>query len=232
MRKIENIFLGCLVLLLGFFSCKKDKEVEPTVDLGYNYYPDEVGRYVIYEVDSIYQDDPLLWRDTTRYILKEVIASTFVDNSGRTTLRLERFYKMYVDTIPYDSIAWVGPRVWYANRTSSTLERVEENNRYLRLVFPAKEGEIWNGNVYNTLGEKEYEITSTDQPETINGLAFDSVVTVKQFEQINFIERRYEEEKFARNVGLIYKVRDSLYDGGTNDTVGYTFRQKIISYGK
>jgi len=232
----KNIYiLFCLlftVYCLLLFSCAKDKSAESTTDLGHNYFPDDVGRYVIYDVDSIWQDDPASFHDTTRYLLKEVIAAIFLDNSGRPTLRIERFIKMYNDSIPYDSMNWIGPKVWTVNRTQSTLEKKEENITYLKLVFPAREGKQWNGNAYNTLGQKEYEIISVDQAESINSINFDSVVTVKQFEQIDFIQYRYEIEKFARNVGLIYKERDSIYDGGTADTVGYTFTQKIVSYGK
>lgn len=232
MKNLKNIFLFFLLFGIIIFSCTKDKSTNPLIDLGYNYFPDDVSRYVIYDVDSIWQDDAAGIHDTTRYLLKEVIAATFLDNSGRPTLRLERFYKMYNDTVPYDSMNWIGPRIWYANKTTSTFEKVEENIRFIRLVFPVKEGKLWNGNAFNTLGEKEYEIISVDQSESVNNIIFDSVVTVKQFENINFIENIYEAEKYARNVGLIYKVRDSLYHGGGADTVGYTFIQKIVLYGK
>ncbi|MEK6615464.1 MAG: hypothetical protein AABZ32_05045 [Bacteroidota bacterium] len=220
-------------LFIGFFACKKDKSVESTTDFGYNYFPDNTGHYIIYQVDSIHYDDVNLSpHDTIRYLLKELIASTFLDNSGRQTLRMERYYKFYNKNIPYDSLQWTGPRVWYANKTSSTFEKVEENIRYIRLIFPVSNGKQWDGNVYNTLGNKNYEIISVDKPEIINTINFDSIVTVNQFQQIDFIQHRYEIEKFARNVGLIYKERDSIYHGGGKDTVGYTFTQKIISYKK
>ena len=231
MKNIKYIFIF-LFYGTAFFACKKDKSVEQQQNFGYNYFPEEVGSYVIYDVDSTWQDDKSNVDTAFHYRLKEVIASTFLDNSGRPTLRIERFKKMYNDTIPYDSMPWVGPRVWYANRTTKTAEKVEENVRYLKLTFPVQKGNKWDGNSYNTLGQKEYEVTSVDEAETINALDFDSVITVKQFEQIDFIEYIYETEKFARNVGLIWKVRDSLYDGGSADTVGYTFRQKIVDYGK
>lgn len=232
MRQVYHIALFFFFTGVAFYSCKKDVETVPPVNMGYNYFPEDIGSYVIYEVDSIAYDDKSHAPDTTRYLLKEVIASSFIDNSGRPTLRIERFKKMYVDTVPYDSIAWVGPRVWYANKTATSAEKVEENKRYIKLVFPSKEGKEWDGNSFNSLGEKLYEIISSDESESLNGVAFDSVVTVKQYEQIDFIEYIYEMEKYARNVGLIYKVRDSLYDGGGNDTIGFTYRQKIVSYGK
>ena len=232
MKLMRNILFFILLAGVMIFSCKKDASTAPSVDLGYNYFPTEVGRYVIYEVDSIAYDDKTHPPDTTRYLLKEVIADTFIDNSGRLALRIERFKKMYNKTISYDSMNWVGPRVWYANRTSSTAEKVEENVRYLKLAFPISKGKKWNGNTYNTFDQKDYEVVSFDQPETINNIPMDSVVTVKQFEKIDFIEYIYEAEKYARNIGLISKVHDSLYDGGTADTIGYWYKQKIISYGK
>ena len=236
---MKNILLFFVVTGIVVFSCKKDKPVESTTDFGYNYFPDEVGRYIIYEVDSIHYDDKNHTpHDTTRYLLKEKIESSFLDNSGRQTLRIERYYKFYKKNIPYDSIPWKGPRVWTANRTQSVLEKKEENIIYLKLIFPVKKGKLWNGNAYNTLEEKEYEMISVDEAENISSVNFDSVVTVKQFEQINVIQYRYEMEKFARNVGLIYKERDSLHFSSVSssppydDTVGYTYTQKIVSYGK
>lgn len=225
------VILTCIGLLASY--CKKDIETSEPVDLSYNYFPVDIGRYVIYEVDSIAYDDKIHpIPDTTRYLLKEVIAETFLDNSGRPTLRIERFKKMYNDSIPYNSINWMGPKVWYANRTSSTAEKVEENIRYIKLVFPPKKGKEWDGNSFNALGQKYYEIISVDKPEIINNVSFDSVITVKQFEQINMVEYRYEIEKFSKNIGLIYKEQDSVYIDTANKRFGYKYTQQIVSYGK
>lgn len=229
MKILKNILLLFVICGVFFFSCKKDKPVPQPLNTDYNYYPDDVGRYAIYQIDSIAYDDVIHPPDTTSYQLKEVIASIFIDNSGRPTLRLERFLKLKKDT----GFPAVPNKVWYANRTSTTAERVEENIRYIRLVFPSAKNKTWDGNAYNILGQKQYEIISTDQAETVNTLFFDSVVTVKQFEQIDFIEKIYEAEKFAKNVGLIYKQQDSIYTGGNpNKRIGYSFTQKIITYGK
>ena len=212
--------------------CKKDPETTP-VDIGYNYFPDETGRYIIYQVDSIWQDDGSDFRDTVRYLLKELVESTFIDNSGRPTMRIERYKKMYNPSVPYDLLPWVLTDIWTANRTATTAEKVEENIRYIKLVFPVVKGKEWNGNVYNTLGQKDYEMISVDQLEVVNNLSFDSVITVRQFQNINVIEYINEEEKFAKHIGLIYKKQDSLYWGGSPaDSIGFRFTQKIISYGK
>ena len=231
MKTYRYIFL-LLLFLTVISSCKKDIDIVEPVNFGYSYFPGDIGRYAIYEVDSIAFDDIAHPPDTTRYLLKELIASTFLDNAGRQTLRMERYYKMYNPFIPYDLIPWLGPRVWSANKTTTTVEKVEENIRYIKLVFPPSKGKEWNGNAYNTLGQKDYEILSSDQAEMVNGSSFDSVVTVLQSEQKDFIRYIYEVEKYARGVGLVYKERDSIYHGGTTNLVGYVFKQKIVSYGK
>lgn len=231
MKIYRQIFLF-LILLATISSCEKDIHIVEPVDFGYRYFPGDVGRYVIYEVDSIAYDDAAHPADTTRYLLKELIASMFLDNSGRQTLRIERYYKIYNPSVPYDSLPWTGPRVWFANQNSTTAEKVEENIRYIKLVFPPSKGKEWNGNAYNSLGQKDYEIISSDQAEIVNSNSFDSVVTVLQSEQKDFIRYIYEIEKYARGVGLVYKERDSIYHGGTSDSVGYAFKQRIVSYGK
>lgn len=231
MKTNKYIFLF-LIFLAAIPSCKKDIDTVEPVDFGYTYFPGQIGRYVIYEVDSIAYDDAAHPPDTTRYLLKELNASLFLDNSGRQTVRIERYYKMYNPSIPYDSIPWMGPRVWSANLTTTTIEKVEENVRYIKLVFPSSKGKKWNGNAYNTFGQKEYEILSSDQAELVNNHSFDSVVTILQTEQKDFIRYIYEVEKYARGVGLVYKERDSIYHGGTADFVGYMFKQKIVSHGK
>ncbi|MFI5164109.1 MAG: hypothetical protein ACHQHP_02560 [Bacteroidia bacterium] len=234
MKMGKKIFLFFFFCGTVFYSCKKDKQVTST-DLGYNYYPNDVGHYVTYQVDSIWRDDKSNVHDTIRYMLKELIAATFWDNSNRPTLRIERYYKFYhFNTHSYDT-AWSAPRVWTANRTQTTLERKEENITYVKLVFPPALNAQWNGNEYNTLGENDYKVMSVDKPDAVGAMHFDSVavITIAQLNDVNYIEYMYQYEKYARNIGLIHKERDSLFWAGTsNDTIGYTFNQKIISYGK
>ncbi|MGL4599751.1 MAG: hypothetical protein ACRCYO_19650, partial [Bacteroidia bacterium] len=73
--------IGLLVLVLvSVVACKKDK---PVPDLGYTYFPDQVGHWAIYEMDSTVYDD--FTNDTVhyRYQIRELIESEFTDNQGR-----------------------------------------------------------------------------------------------------------------------------------------------------
>lgn len=235
MQKLSLFLFAALTSLL---SCKKDTEV---IDPGYAYFPDATGQYVIYEGDSIqYNDDLESPHDTFRFMVKEVIESVFYDNEGRPTLRIERYYKMENDTIPYSAMQWKLSDVWSANRTATSAERVEEDQRYVKLIFPLAEGKKWNGNAYNTQGAWEYEYSSVHEGGTVNGKTFDSIATVLQRDESNLVERVFAQEKYAKNVGLIYKEllqikkqpRDTADLPPYEDTTGVWYRLKVVEYGK
>src|SRR5256885_175381 len=88
----QIIFVMTVVFFTG---CKKDKPA--TDDPGYSYFPDDIGHYCIYQVDSTVYDD--FHNDTFYYSyqIKEVIESYFIDNQNRNAMRVER-YKRANDT--------------------------------------------------------------------------------------------------------------------------------------
>lgn len=205
MQKIIGFAVTLLIVISGSFSCKKKDELPP--DLGYNYFPNQVGKYVIYDVDSFYYNDfnvPLTI-DTFKFQLKEKIQSTYLDNQNRTTLRLERYVRYYNDTVPYSSLPWVLRDIWAANRTATTAEKVEENDRYIKLAFPVKQEQKWNGNAQNVYGEQTYSYEFINQARTIGGTAFDSVLQVNQKDVSSIVGVEYYIEKYAKRTGMVYK---------------------------
>ena len=225
-----------MILFICFVSCKKDVITE---DVGYNYFPDKVGKYVIYDVDSSYQDDPSNLKTNVKFRVKEVIESTYTDNQGRPTLRIERYKKLYDPLVSYDSKPWVLSDVWSANRTAATAEKVEENVRFIKLAFPTKKNKKWDGNAYNTIqGWDNYKIISTDISDVVNNISFDSVTTVLQSNIDNLVTTTYGMEKYAKNIGMVYKKiveynkqkqNDSLFV--YDDTTGYQYTMNVVSYG-
>jgi hypothetical protein len=221
--------LSAFAVIFFIFSCKKDS---PAPDLGYAYFPDNVGHYVIYQVDSTAQDDRVNSDTTYRYQVKEVIQSIYYDNSGRPTMRIERYRKNYDPNVPYSAQQWTGPRVYAANLTKTTGERLEENFRYTRLTFPVKLGTKWNANANNTLEAWDSRFTSIDQPEVVNGFSFDSVATVEEENEINLVETKYAEAKYAKHVGLVYRRLMLLNKQPqfSNDTIPFNDTLGLPSY--
>lgn len=241
MQKSITLFFVLLIVVSGSISCKKEKDPDP--DMGYRYFPDQVGKYVVYDVDSFYYNDfnvPLTI-DTFKFQLKEKIQSTYIDGQNRTTLRLERSVRYYNQLIPYSSLPWILRDVWAANRTATTAEKVEENVRFIKLSFAVSQNKTWNGNAQNINGEQTYSYTFINQPRTIGGTAFDSVLQVNQKDESSIIGKHYSVEWYAKRTGLIYKqvididsqpnpdwYNPSLYPFG-NDSIAAFFSIPILN---
>lgn len=198
------------IIAIGMVSCKEDVQTLPF--MGYDYFPDSVGHYVIYRVDSIWTDDAFNRKDTFLFKLKERIESKFIDDEGRPSQRLERF-KRDLDSMPFlfSNIS----DVWFATRTATRAEKVEENVRYVKLIFPVNNDETWNGNAFNTEEDFgiDYKFMNVNEPftDTLTGIAFDSTVTVLQIERILPVSLSlYSLEVYANNIGLVYKHFYSL----------------------
>ena len=222
----QLLLLGLIVFTM--FACKK-KKVEDPSDVGYAYAPTKIGKYVVYDVDSTIYDD--FHTDTIyyKYRIKEKLEEIYVDNQNRAAIKLVRYIKKHSDTISYDNMPWIVKDVWNYTKTATTLEVVEENIRFTKLIFPVKEESSWNGNANNTLGDWEYTYSSVDKGETINGTHFDNVVLVTQKDDKgkNAIHREYYIEKYAKDIGLVYREIKDLHSSTV--VLGVPVEQRITS---
>ena len=224
---IKILFIFLFIITLFFPSCKRET-ISP-VDVGYDYYPSNVGHWVTYEVDSTYYDDFTHTVKAYKFKVTEKIESSFLDNQNRKTERLER-YRQWAD-----STSWFLKDVWISNLTSSSAEKVEENIRYIKLVFPIKKGISWNGNAFNSFNPTDYKYENIFKPYTINGISYDSTITVIQEIDSNLIYVKYMVEVYAKRVGLIYKKYKDIekYPDPTIDSIisGVDVTYKVISFG-
>lgn len=223
---MKNIYFLTLLLSFSFvllFSCKKKEPTQNlSIVLGENYYPLEVGKYIVYELDTIvwFQQqgtDCIFDKDTSHSFLKEEITKTYDDDEGNTNFVLERYVRFDLNE------EWTIKDVWNITKSDAKIERVEENLRFIKLVFPVKDGIRWNGNAFvdsnisssfngNAIDfydhwDRDYQYLNVDVPEQIGDLNFDSLATIVQTDneisqQYNY---RYSVEKYARNIGLVYK---------------------------
>lgn len=213
---------------VAFVACTKEKE--SNVFTGYSYYPANIGHELIYDVDSIVKSDVTGIVDSFQFQIREVVESEFKDNEGRPTLRLERYKRL----TPADP--WIIYRVWTANVSLKNVERKEENITYIKLVFPPSLNLKWNGNIKNTLGEQIYRVTSVNAPDNINGLNFDSTLTVVQNDFDDCITPKYFfVEKFATGAGMYYKENFygvySQQPGQFCKLISFNhYTEKLISY--
>jgi hypothetical protein len=215
-----------LLLFFSFaiFSCKH--ETLKPVDLSNDYYPSNIGHWVTYKVDSTLYNDNDGSVTNYHYTIKEFIESKYLDIQNRPTLRIERF-------INTDS-SWRICDVWASNLTLTTAEKVEENIRFVKLIFPIVNGQVWNGNAFNSLEPQEYKYANVFHPYTVDGITFDSTVTIIQAND-TIQNTKYQLEVYAKNIGLIYKrykdVKTDFPFHPDSIVKGTDYTYKIIDFG-
>ena len=248
MKKVIHKLLFGVAIVMFVVACKKETD-NVNFDYGYNYYPSDSGTYVIYKVDSIiYNDfDPLHLRRYASMYLKEVVSDTFTDNLGRNARMIERFT---TDDLTHP---WVFDRMWYFIKNPTNVEQVEDNIRYIKLTFPITLDNAWRGNKYNELKhfpftDLKYNTTNFDWNYTvtsintsyINGtIHSDSTLIVLQAADSSRVHKVYSEERYAKNIGLVYKELWRLdaqlkntYDFVDSATNGFIMKQYAIGFGK
>jgi hypothetical protein len=188
-----------LVMVLVLSSCKESEEER--IDFGYDYAPIGLGKWTEFYVDSIFFDEfnPGV-SDTQHFLIRETFSDTFSELNGNLSYIIER---QEVDENGNAN----GVAVRYSLvKTGQRLEKLKNNARTVELVFPFSIGTSWDGNAFNNLDKQEYECVSILDQWSFGGQSFDSVATIVQYADTNnFIFKNYREEKFAKNVGLVYR---------------------------
>ena len=154
-----------------------------------------------------------LGSDTLQYFLKEVIRNPYIDGQGDIAFQMHRYWKQ--DSTEQYQIK----DVWSIKKTVSSVEQVEENIRFVKMIFPLDELSYWDGNVFNHLGEQEYAVSQIHTPYNMFGLSLDSVVEITHEFNTNLLEYDNAIEIYALHKGLIYKeeINLSINNGDISD---------------
>ena len=211
MRKPTSIIILFFLISLFIFCNQKEPPLQPA-DYKYEYFPLKIGAWAVYDVTKRVLDTKAGMDSLEKYQIKEVVESTFTDAEGKASYRIEKYRRN--DT----SITWDNAtvdNVFFSTLTSTTAERIEDNLRFVKLVFPALEKRKWNGNGYIISQDSSlffyknwsYEYTKIDEMQQVGTFVFDSTMTVNQINDTtdNLVEARFGLEKYVKHVGLVYK---------------------------
>jgi len=238
-------FLLGLILLLAMACKNSQTPLDIAPDESQEYFPLEIGKYMVYTVDSVfYRED--LNTDTVRFLVREEITDTLRDNEGDLVYRIERSER------PNPTEPWEISQILTMKRTATQAERVENNQRFINLTFPFRRNQTWDGIGFNSdsllvtvRGEvieiyKDWE-SQFDEifvPQSVNTFVFDSTVSVFHANSTNFIERRFNKEIYAKGIGLVIKemaILDSQLSNAErvwpdDAEKGFTLRQTLIEH--
>lgn len=216
-----NYYLAILASIL-LFSCKKETEEFQTEPLS-TYLPTQAGKYITYRTDSTLFTNFGATTVIRSYQEKHEVNALTTDNIGRPSYRVFRYIRDTAGTT-----AWKPSGSYFITPLNNTVELVENNLRYVKLISPVKEGGTWQGNrflptdPYGTLYDFNliigldtwnYTYESVGESFTYKGKTIPDVITVEQANDVVNIPATtdspgYKErsvEKYAKGVGLIYQ---------------------------
>ncbi|HEX5026574.1 MAG TPA: hypothetical protein VFV68_14945, partial [Agriterribacter sp.] len=183
MNKVRKFFflLAAIPVFCGLQFCKKQTDsfsLAPVSD----YYPVEVGKYIVYQLDSTVFTNFETTKEIHSYQVKDIIDAEITDNLNRPSFRIHRMIRDSAGLTP-----WVSNATFMVTPLNNSIEYVENNLRFIKLKSPVKENYFWQGNNYIDAEDKlsylkfwEYQYREVDQPYTLNNAVVDSTVTVLQ----------------------------------------------------
>lgn len=177
----------------------------------------------MYRVDSIaYDDNGAQTIDTFYYQYKEEIGEEYTDDAGKQAFIVKRYYR------DNDSTEWIPTTNYTVQLVGNTLQKVEDNVRIVKLVFPLRDRLSWDGNMYNNKGDQLFRIIDYKKAYALNNVSVTSL-KVQQWNIQNFIEEIKRYEIYADNIGMVELLFDSLntQDSGTR---GFRYRLTLTSY--
>lgn len=219
---IKRFFLFFSLFTVLVMSCGKN-ETEILPKIGKEYYPLKIGKTITYDVDSVIYD-PIqsggVKIDTFKWQIREVIVDTFRDKSNELNYIIERSQRIKGEN------NWQIESVLTAILTQHHAFRTENNIRYVKFPTVFSDKTIWDGNVYIDPSVKmliagetleffskkwTYQIESYGKSEKIGEQTYENVLTVlAQSDPKILTEKRYNLEKYAKGVGLVYKEQKIL----------------------
>lgn len=189
---------GLLLVLFSSSACHSIP-TEPVAS-GYDYFPLETGRYIIYDVEDqqyTLNADPV----QRTYQLKETVGAAYTDVTGQTAYRLMRYRRTT------ENGQWQTDSVWSARIVTNEAIRTENGLNFVTLLFPLKDRQIWNGNEHNSGDPDDYEVRNVGQPLRVVNKQFSETVTVVAQDDSTLTAQDKRVEVYARHIGLIYKER-------------------------
>ena len=242
-KTIKHLIIIATFLML--ISCGSKTEPYIINDDSYLYLPLKLNSEWTYQVDStIFDNKGAVINDISRIVTEKII-DKFIDETGTDNYLVEQNI--------YNGQNLIHSKLFTYISDDNKIIKSEDNLKFIKLIFPVKNGSYWDGNELfdsdNTIiyiaGEPikmydlwNYRYAEIDGQFTVNGVLYDDVVTVLQTDTENSIEKRYSEEKFAKGKGLIYKKMTILNTQKIDNSIpwelkaeeGFILEKTLVSY--
>lgn len=212
--KIVKYTLGFLFVLIIIIGCQED---DPTAAkneiLESIYFPLNEGLSNEYIITKYIIVDNGASVDTSIYYLREVIVDEFVDFSNITTKIIDQYERATLNA------PWVYKKSVNSTISENQAQRSDGNFKFVKLQLPIDLDKEWNPNQYfdteidllvggqNIEYYKNWTAKYISQEESleVNNVVYQNIVTVEIANHENRLELRRGIERYAENIGLIYR---------------------------
>jgi hypothetical protein len=215
-KKSLSFLLLAVLLTTVYFACRKPDPLPKPVGAESRYFPLQIGKWIVYQVDSTIWDDTNCVTIERHRQIRYNIADTFTDAQGRLSYRIETWIRKN------SGETWDPHQVYYVTNTGTAVEMMYEELRFVKLQFPVVEGATWAGNAFvsipdssqNYFKDWEYRYFAVNKSFNAGTVVYDSTITVTQRDEtINepetipqqFGSRTYSREVFAAGIGMVYR---------------------------
>lgn len=228
MRAKQRNLIASTLSVLVLFSCTRKTETYQTTQLS-DYVPLQVGKYITYQLDSTVFTVFGSVTETHSYREKQVVDAQIPDGMGRPSYRILRYLRDTTDTS-----AWTSAGTYFITPITNTIEVIENNLRFLKLILPIQQDNTWKGNRYLPdnpfssfydfklifgIDAWNYTYSSVNSTEVINNQSYTNTITIDgSSDSFNMnpdnaavtdvnspgYVNNYQ-EKYAKGIGLVYQ---------------------------
>ena len=205
-----------------------------------------LGSYIIYRMDSLKFINVGSQDTTISYLAKEIVEDSITDNLGRPSYRVVRYLSDTTGSAP-----WTPSIAYMVTPLKGSVEVVENNLRFIKLVTPVQDYISWKGNAYiDTKNDSlllfmdgwDYTYTNTGLPFNVLAGTIPASVTVNEANNIyttpdsSYIQTIISQEVYGKGIGFIYKnFLNSVYQSPnvqypSGATIGYGLTFNMVSH--
>ena len=214
-------FIGFAFFILSLASCKKESETFATASVS-DYFPLQVGKYITYDLDSTVVTNFGGTLTVMHYQAQYRVDAQTADNLNRPAYTVSRYLR-------HDSTQdWAIDNVFTVVPTDKSIEFIEDNLRFIKLMMPIVDGFSWKGNsylptypypMYNSTGDSftddwNYIYDSIGVPFTVNSTTIANTLKVYEADDTlgdpilqpnGYAYKIYSVERYGKGIGLIYR---------------------------
>jgi len=169
----------------------------------------------------------------------------FTDDSN-TKFIIQKSYRKQNDD------PWIITDVYITELSEQKAFKTEDNRKFIKLVFPLREGKTWDGNIHfddrtqvDVFGEllriyEGWNYTMSKEETSVNGIKYSEAVRVDHINKDDGLVYANSYEYYAKDIGLVYKSFTHLDTQELGSTKpweekaekGFIVEQKLVSFTK